>query len=234
MKKEFRLLDLLADRYALNRLVLCSSQEEAELLRAWLSSPAEKKAPAAASALHQIPAEAGIRPVCEAADLSSLKEQISACSRCGQISARKQAFGSGISGLMIVFHTPFLVSRMEMEQYKKESMVMLQKMTAAIDLSLKDCYTTNLIKCDPESPLMQPSTMTENCLDILEKEISFVKPGFVLVMGDIRPMGRIVNSDSGIKWFAVDHPVAMIKNPDLKRKAWVTLTNLKAEMAGRK
>ena len=50
-------------------------------------------------------------------------------------------------------------------------------------------------------------------------------------MGDILPLQNVVKSSSGISWFNTDHPVTLLKNPDLKRPAWETLKLVKKRYA---
>ena len=128
---------------------------------------------------------------------------------------------------MVILNAPVMMNRIEITLYKSESGGLLRKMIKAIGFELEDCYTTNLIKCESDDALTKPSDMIKNCTLILEKELAFYKPEIVIVMGEILPLQGIVKTSSGITWFNTEHPVALIKNPGLKRSAWETLKEVK-------
>lgn len=166
----------------------------------------------------------------EPESLESLKAFISECEKCGASREKKNGIGSGSNGVMVILHAPALIGRSEMQFYKKESTEILKRIiTMGLGLEFKECYITNMIKCETDNLFIRPSQMAENCIGIIEKEISVLKPKLVIVMGDILPIRKIVNN-SLILWFTIDHPISMAKTPDLKRKAWNTLKIAAAEI----
>jgi len=148
---------------------------------------------------------------------------LSECKSCPDIIERKPPFGSGSNGLMIILNAPRMANRIEISIHRAESVDLLKKMVSAIGLEMKECYITNLIKCETGNALFKPSDMVKNCTKILQKEIDVIKPSLVIVMGDILPLQVIVNSSKGITWFNTEHTISLIKNPELKRPAWETL-----------
>ena len=151
----------------------------------------------------------------------------SRCNKCPDIIRKKSPFGSGNNKVMIILNMPRMINREEITKFKSESDELLRKMLAAIDLELNECYTTAMIKCESDNILNKPSDMLKNCLHILETEIDSVKPNLGVVMGDILPLQKIVNSKKSITWFNIEHPVSIIKHPELKRSAWTTLQLVK-------
>ncbi len=148
---------------------------------------------------------------------------LSVCKICPDVIERKPPFGSGVNRVMIILNAPGMASRAEIGIFRGESVSLLKKMVAAIGLELRECYVTNLIKCESSNPLVKPSDMVKNCLGVLQGEIDRVKPVIVMVMGDILPLQGIVNSSRGIAWFNTEHTISLVRNPDLKRPAWETL-----------
>ncbi|MCL1910913.1 MAG: hypothetical protein FWG13_01760 [Leptospirales bacterium] len=213
---------LAGNPYFGKRLVICRNESEAAFLNLWIS-PSESKQDSP-------PVHADARNVREQAGLNSF---IKDCSKCGASLEKKIGVGSGNNGVMIILYAPKLVGKMEMQFYKKDSADMLKRITASMNLSFGECYITNMIKCESDDPFMKPSEMVSNCLSVLEAELALVKPKLALVMGDIRPLQKIVNN-SEILWFAFEHPISMLKNPDLKRAAWETIKkiNLKTKELG--
>ena len=145
------------------------------------------------------------------------------CNKCGDIISKRSPFGTGSNRVMIILNRPRLMNMNEIAAYKSESDELLKKMMKAIDLELNECYITSLIKCETNNVLIKPSDMVRNCLLILDSEIDFIKPDLAIVMGDILPLQKIVSSRKEITWFNIEHPISLIKNPELKRSAWSTL-----------
>jgi len=148
---------------------------------------------------------------------------LSECKICPDIIERKNPFGSGANKVMIVLNAPRMANRIEINIHRAESVDLLKKMVSAIGLTMKECYVTNLIKCESSSAIIKPSDMVKNCTKILQKEIDIFKPELAIVMGDILPLQGIINSSKGITWFNTEHTISLIKNPELKRPAWETL-----------
>jgi len=108
---------------------------------------------------------------------------------------------------------------------------MITKMMKAIHVDVKACYITNMIKCESQREL--PGTMFSHCQSLLAKEVELVKPLIIIVMGEMRPLQKIVKNSSGIQWFNIEHPITLIKNPELKKPAWNTLKLVKAALDGK-
>ena len=145
------------------------------------------------------------------------------CNKCPDIVSRRSPFGSGNNRVMIILNEPRMINRSMSAAHKSESAELLRKMMLAINLELKECYVTNIVKCETNSVLNKPSDMVKNCSPVLESELDSVRPQIAIVMGDILPLQKTVNSNKGITWFNVEHPVSLIKHPELKRIAWTTL-----------
>ena len=173
-----------------------------------------------------------LKPKTEAAKISIIQDitadfKISECKACPDIIERKNPFGSGSNGMMIILNAPRMANRIEMSIHRAESVELLKKMVSAIGLDMKECYVTNLIKCETGNALFKPSDMVKNCTKILQREVDLIKPRLVIVMGEILPIQSVVNSSKGITWFNTEHTISLIKNPELKRPAWETLKLVK-------
>jgi len=189
------------------RIVICRGEDERVFIKDFISSPGTigEQGPQCA---------AGERPA---------RTDGAVCGKCGNVRDRKKPVGSGENGVVIILNLPSMVSGMERRKYREEATDLMKKMMAAIDIDIQKCYITSLIKCDPAEPTMSPGGMFKNCEPILEREIAHLAPRVVIVMGDMRPLKRIRDRHAAVSWFAVDHPIALINNPDLKRGAWNTL-----------
>jgi uracil-DNA glycosylase family 4 len=155
--------------------------------------------------------------------VNSFEQVFSHCNKCPNIISKRAPFGSGINRVMLILNKPRMINKDEIIKHKIESDELLRKMMSAINLELNECHITSIIKCETNSILHKPSDMLKNCLPILESEIDSIKPNIIIVMGDILPLQKIVNTKKHIAWFNTDHPISLIKNSELKRSAWTTL-----------
>jgi uracil-DNA glycosylase family 4 len=156
----------------------------------------------------------------------SLSEIVKHCVKCGKVENKKSGFGTGENSIMILLNTPAGISRSEREKLKDNSKDLLMKMLGAINVDLKKCYITNLIKCDAENSFKTPGLMLKNCEPILLREILELNPRIIIVMGDDIPIKKIINENKNINWHKIEHPLSLIKNPELKKSAWAILQKI--------
>jgi uracil-DNA glycosylase family 4 len=156
----------------------------------------------------------------------TLLDTIKNCIKCGNVQNKKYGFGNCENGIMILLNTPAGISNYEREKLKESSRELLNKMLGAIKIDLKKCYTTNLIKCEADNSFKRPGLMLKNCEPILFGEIAEFKPQIIIVMGDDIPIRKIINENKNISWHKINHPLTLIKNPDLKKSAWTILQKI--------
>lgn len=204
----------LADRALDRKLVLYRTEAERDALLRWLE-------PRAAA-----PATVDVE---DAAAPHDLGRAIHECTLCEGTLEKKPGFGTGTNGIMVVLNAPKLITAEEKRLLKGGSIDLMKKMLAAISLDPGECYITNIIKCEPDVTA-KPSTMFRNCEPFMEREIAEMRPHTVIVMGQIIPLKKAMDAWKGIRWFNTDHPVTLIKNPDLKKSAWNTLKLVRAHL----
>ena len=162
--------------------------------------------------------------------VSDLKSLIEKCDLCNDVEERKFGLGSGGNRVMVILNAPRLVDILEKKVHKKESVELLKKILHAGNLAFNECYITNLVKCEIRDSLTKPSQIVKNCETIISKEIDIMKPRIAIVFGDILPLQKIIKETRDIYWYNIDHPITLIKNPELKRPAWNTLKLVMAKM----
>lgn len=171
-------------------------------------------------------ASAPEEPVAHEVDPSRIKEIIQQCTRCSGAAGKKMPFGSGSNGIMIVLNLPDKVSSVDMKQYRSGANELMKKMMSAIGVNAGECYITSMIKCQSEC-FARPSEMFSECAEMLRGEIAEAQPKAVIVMGAMSPLMRMSKEFPAARWFTIDHPVTLLKNPDMKRAAWNTLLLVK-------
>jgi uracil-DNA glycosylase family 4 len=168
-------------------------------------------------------------PLSVEVDRGRINEIIRECTRCSGAGEKKTSFGRGSNGVMILLHLPEKVSSHEMKQYRTQAHDMLRKMLESTSIIMDECYVTNLVKCD-SGTMHLPSRMFSSCSDILRAEIDEVTPKIIIVMGSFGPVAKMAKEYSLVQWFNIEHPVTLIKNPEMKRAAWETLKLVRARL----
>jgi uracil-DNA glycosylase len=194
------------------QIITHRSDDELKYLRQWLATGFREQPPA--------------EPMAHEVDQLKVRDIIQKCVRCSNAGEKKLPYGSGSNGIMIVLNLPDKISTVDMRQYKAEANELMKKMMSAIGVAIEECYITSLIKCAGQA-YARPSEMFTECIDLFRAEIAEVQPSMIIVMGAFAPLMRESKERSSIRWFNTDHPVTLIKNPDLKRAAWSTLQLVK-------
>lgn len=202
------------DKRAGKRLLLFRNQAELEFLKSWLLED-------------MVMDGAGIKE-----KIGPVEELILNCIKCGNIYNKKAGFGSGESGVFIILNRPGTGSAVESDGVKRESIDLLKKIIKAMELDYSKCYITNLIKCESRDTMNRPSLMFKNCENNLICELEEKQPRVAIVMGSSLPLRKITADYKDISWYNIEHPVSIVKNPDLKRPAWEILKKAMSELKG--
>ncbi len=160
-----------------------------------------------------------------------IQHMVAQCTKCKTTEKNTIHGGDASSGIMIILNPPSMLSSVEKKVLQSDVDTMLDRMMKAIGIDVKACYITPMIKCESQREL--PGTMFSHCQNLLAKEIELVKPQIIIVMGDMRPLQKIVKNSSGIQWYNIEHPITLLKNPELKKPAWNTLKLVKAVLDGK-
>jgi uracil-DNA glycosylase family 4 len=117
---------------------------------------------------------------------------------------------------------------------------LLDRILAAVQLSRRDVYIGNIVKCRPpgnRDPL--PEEM-DKCLPHLIEQIRIIRPKVICCLGRVAaqallktktPLGRLRNQwhdYEGIPTLVTYHPAALLRFPAYKRETWEDMQKLKA------
>ncbi|MDH4156323.1 MAG: uracil-DNA glycosylase [candidate division Zixibacteria bacterium] len=117
---------------------------------------------------------------------------------------------------------------------------LLDRILAAIQLSRRDVYIGNIVKCRPpgnRDPLPEEMDM---CLPHLVEQIRIIDPKVICCLGRVAaqallktktPLGRLRNQwhdYEGIPTMVTYHPAALLRFPAYKRETWEDMQKLKA------
>jgi uracil-DNA glycosylase family 4 len=109
---------------------------------------------------------------------------------------------------------------------------LLNKILAAVELKREDVYICNILKCRPPNNRDPEPTEMKLCTPYLYKQISLIKPKFIICLGRIAAqwllqtngtlgsMREKIHDFRGTKLIVTYHPAALLRNPNWKRPAW--------------
>lgn len=174
--------------------------------------------------------------------LATLEKEVTACTRCGLCStatSRIVAEGETNASLMLVLQSPDSNGLVTGRLMHTESRALLEKMLAAIDISLSNVYLTTLLKCDvPAGHTIMPAEV-KACSNYLDNQIALVQPDILFVMGETTAQCILESHEKldalreqtytyACRQLMVSYaPQSLIENPQDKRKAWNDLQQLK-------
>ena len=171
-------------------------------------------------------------------DLPSLQELIRDCRLCSLCKTRTQtvfADGKSTARLLLVGEAPGRDEDLQGLPFVGRAGQLLNKMLAAIQLDRQDVYICNVLKCRPPDNRTPMPDEVERCSPYLEQQIALVKPVLIGALGLSAAQALLKTKASmasmrgrrfeyrGIPLIATYHPAALLRNPGLKRDAWVDL-----------
>lgn len=197
-------------------------------------------------------------------NLDELKKIVSLCRKCPLGETRLNAvFGVGNPDARIMFvgEGPGFDEDHQGEPFVGKAGKLLDKIIAAMGFKRGDVYIANIVKChamiNPDDPEKRgndrPPAPDEfsACRDYLEKQISIIKPDFIVALGAVSARVLLdVNVSLGSlrgvfhsypehlqglaeqpKIIVTYHPAALLRNPHWKAPCWEDMKMLLTEMS---
>jgi DNA polymerase len=174
--------------------------------------------------------------------LPELAAMVASCRLCSLCSTRTQtvfADGSPTARLMFVGEAPGRDEDAQGLPFVGRAGQLLNKMIAAIDLKREEVYICNVLKCRPPDNRVPAPDEVERCRPYLEQQIALVQPALVCALGLSATQALLETKASmaslrgktytyrGIPLIPTYHPAALLRNPGLKREAWIDLQRVR-------
>jgi len=173
------------------------------------------------------------------------EELENACNNCTKCELHKTrsnvvlGVGNRTSEVMFVGEGPGENEDLKGEPFVGRAGALLDDMLKIIDLSRKkNIYIANIVKCRPPGNRDPHSTERELCTDWLRAQYALIKPKIVICLGRIaatelidselkitRDHGKWYDKD-GVKFMALYHPAALLRDPHKKPDTFVDLKEL--------
>lgn len=208
---------------------------------------AQKKSPNLAQAPPQKPPQSPATPVTSNKEtLEAIHQEMADCKRCQLHEERNHVVlgeGTADSGLMIVGEWPGLEDDLQNMPFGGEAGDLLVKMLNAINLNPDDVFITLAVKCRTPGNRAPNPDEVRTCLPILHRQIKAAAPKIICAMGPLashsllntnellfRLRGHFHNFE-GIPVMPTFHPSFLLKNPEMKKAAWLDLQMVQRKLA---
>jgi DNA polymerase len=174
--------------------------------------------------------------------LAEVKALVDTCRLCPLCETRTRTVfsdGTDKARLMFVGEAPGRDEDLQGVPFVGRAGQLLTKMIEAIQMDRGDVYIANVLKCRPPENRTPLPSEVEKCIPYLEQQIALVKPDLIVALGLSAAQGLLGTKASmgtlrgrtfewkGVPLVATYHPAALLRNPGLKKDAWVDLQRVR-------
>lgn len=173
---------------------------------------------------------------------SELEKACADCKRCALYETRNNiVFGVGNKNAEVLFvgEGPGEQEDLKGEPFVGRAGQLLDDMLKIIGLDRKkNIYIANIVKCRPPKNRDPLNTEQEACINFLRGQYQLIKPKIVVCLGRISA-GRMIGEDfkitrdhgkwydkDGVKFMALYHPAALLRDPGRRPETFVDLKEL--------
>ena len=161
--------------------------------------------------------------------------EIKDCQNCALGQSRTNfVFGIGnpAADLVFVGEAPGAREDELGEPFVGRSGKLLDQILQAIDLTRKDVFILNVIKCRPPANRDPLAGEVEQCEPYLKQQLKIIEPKLIVALGRVAAKTLLRLDDAlghmrtqqyeyaGIEARVTYHPAALLRNPNLKKPAW--------------
>src|SRR5580700_3820714 len=193
-------------------------------------------------------AETGVTDAVQA--LRLIREDLGDCTRCRlSKQGRKQiVFGVGNpkAELMFIGEAPGADEDQQGEPFVGRAGQLLNSMLRAMGSPRETVYIANVLKCRPPGNRDPRPEEVASCLGYLQRQVDMIQPRLMLAVGRIAaqnllatdtPIGRLRGQlhrfgARATPLIVTYHPAYLLRSPGEKRKAWIDLKFVRAQLAG--
>lgn len=177
--------------------------------------------------------------------MDKLKQKCLSCTACPLCRSRTNVvFGVGPVPSQIVFvgEGPGQNEDLQGEPFVGAAGQLLDSMLSIIDLSRRNCYIANIVKCRPPQNRDPLPDEQDACIGYLNEQLDILQPKIVVCLGRIAAM-RLIRPDfritrdhglwtqkNGVYYTAFYHPSALLRDPSKRPEAFTDLLILRDQI----
>jgi len=180
--------------------------------------------------------------------LEKVCQELGDCNRCGLCTSRKNiVFGEGSSdaSLLFVGEAPGREEDLVGKPFVGEAGKLLTRIIEAIDLSRKDVYITNVLKCRPPRNRDPQPEEIKTCLPFLKKQLRIIRPRIICALGRFAAQTLLETNEKisslrgniyefqNCKVVPTFHPASLLRNPQWKRPVWEDMQLIQKLLEGK-
>lgn len=147
--------------------------------------------------------------------------------------------GNPKAKLMFIGEAPGAQEDLQGEPFVGAAGQLLDKILAAIQLSRREVYIANILKCRPPNNRDPLPAEIEKCLSYLHEQMRIIRPKLLCCLGRIAahallqttiPLGKLRHKwhdYHGIPMQVTYHPAALLRFPEYKKETWEDMKTLK-------
>ena len=175
----------------------------------------------------------------------ALRRDCEACTGCGLCQERKHVvFGVGNpeSPILFVGEGPGEQEDLQGIPFVGPAGRLLDDMLKMIDLDRSKVYIANIVKCRPPRNRDPLNLEKDACRPFLQRQMALLKPKIVVCLGRIAAM-ELIREDfritrehglwferDGVRYMAMYHPSALLRDEDKRPEAFMDLRELRKEI----
>lgn len=176
-------------------------------------------------------------------EMERLRQHCLGCHACRLSTTRTNVvFGVGPAPSPIVFvgEGPGQQEDLLGEPFVGAAGKLLDEMLSIIDLSRRNCYIANIVKCRPPQNRDPMEDEQNACIGYLNEQLRILKPKMIVCLGRIAAM-RLIKPDfritrehgqwtdrDGISYTAIYHPSALLRDPSKRTETFSDLLSIRA------
>jgi uracil-DNA glycosylase len=218
-----------------------------------MGAPAESAVPAAPPEpapppVREPQALAAVAEPADEAQWEALRVEVSGCTRCELSKTRTQTvFGVGNrrAELLVIGEAPGADEDLQGEPFVGRAGQLLNSMLRALGSPRETVYIANVLKCRPPGNRDPKPAEVACCLPYLQRQVDMIHPRLMLAVGRIAaqnllatdtPIGRLRGQvhhfgTRATPLIVTYHPAYLLRSPSEKRKSWVDLKFVRAELS---
>lgn len=180
------------------------------------------------------------------ARLSSIAEQVAACTRCQDLADTRTQTVFGVGNpeaeIMFVGEAPGADEDKQGEPFVGRAGKLLNKIIEASGLTREEIYICNILRCRPPGNRTPNPIEAGNCREFLDAQIDAVDPKYIVCWGScaahnlldtkvaIGKMRGKFFDYKGIKVLCTYHPSYLLRSPGAKKLVWEDMQFFRADM----
>lgn len=174
-----------------------------------------------------------------------LERECMSCRRCALCETRKHVVfgvGSRSAEVMLIGEGPGEQEDLKGEPFVGPAGMLLDDMLECIDLDRSRLYIANIVKCRPPRNRDPLQLEQDACSDWLRSQMELIRPKIIVCLGRIAAMALIkpdfkISHEhgqwferGGVKYTAIYHPSALLRDPSRRPETFVDLKSIQKEI----